>query len=80
MPIYFKNTVAKEPFTFDSVGNMWDQEIVIRSSGYPGYHYLQTETGCGQIEILGKKYLLNEGEGVLIAPFVSHSYKKISEK
>ena len=36
MPIYFKNTVAKEPFTFDSVGNMWDQEIVIRSSGYPG--------------------------------------------
>lgn len=80
MPIYFKSTMAKEPFTFDSVGNEWDQERVIRSSGYPGYHYLQTEEGCGQIEIQGKKYILNEGEGVLIAPFISHSYGKISEK
>ena len=79
MPIYFKNTVAKEPFTFDSVGNNWDQEAVIRSSGYPGYHYLQTESGSGQIVIQGKTYTLNEGEGVLIAPFISHSYKKTSE-
>lgn len=76
MPIYFKNTSAKEPFTFDSVGNNWDQEHVVRPSGFPGYHYLQTEKGCGQIEIQGKKYVLNEGEGVLIAPFISHSYGK----
>lgn len=80
MGIYFKSTMAKEPFTFDSVGNHWEQEHVFRPSGYPGYHYLQTETGCGQIEIQGKKYILNEGEGVLMAPFISHSYRKISEK
>lgn len=79
MPIYFKSTSAKKPFTFDSVGNNWEQETVFRPSGFPGYHYLQTEKGCGQIEIQGKQYVLNEGEGVLIAPFISHSYGKISE-
>lgn len=80
MPIYFKSTIAKEPFTFESIGNDWEQERVFRPSGYPGYHYLQTEEGCGQISVQGKKYILNEGEGVLIAPFVGHSYGKISEK
>ncbi len=80
MPIYYQTTKAKEPFIFDSVGNRWEQERIIRPQGYPGYHYLQTEEGCGRIEIQGKTRLLNEGEGILIAPFISHSYGKISEK
>lgn len=79
MPIYFRTTPANEPFTFDSVGNNWDQMRIVRPFGHPAYHYLQTEEGCGQIEIQGKKYILNEGEGVLLAPGISHSYKKISE-
>lgn len=74
MPIYFRSRPIKEPFTFDSVGNKWAQERIVRPKGYPHFHYLQTEKGKGRIEIQGKEYCLNEGEGVLIAPFVSHSY------
>lgn len=77
MAIYFRNAPQMEPFLFDSIGNHWYQERVIRPNGFPLYHYLQTESGCGVIEIQGKEYLLEEGEGVLIAPFVSHSYASV---
>nr|WP_308626641.1 AraC family transcriptional regulator [uncultured Eisenbergiella sp.] len=80
MPIIFRSTPVSEPLTFDSIGNHWNQESVRRPKGYPLYHYLQTETGCGQIEIQGKIYLLNEGEGVLTAPFVRHSYSGKTEE
>lgn len=80
MPIYYRNTVAREPFTFESVGNHWQQECVCRPLGYPGYHYIQTEQGSGRVEVQGRAYILNEGEGMLIAPFINHSYGKISEK
>lgn len=43
MAIYFSNTLSKEPFQFDSVGNHWLQEALSRPQGYPIYHYLQTE-------------------------------------
>lgn len=80
MPIYFRNTPINEPFIFDSIGNHWEQDRVVRPEGYPLYHYLQTESGRGRIEIQGKTYLLEEGEGVLIAPFVSHSYGALTEQ
>lgn len=79
MPIIFRSTPVSEPFTFDSVGNRWNQEDVRRPKGYPLYHYLQTEKGCGRIEIQGRKYLLNEGEGVLISPFTEHTYSGSTE-
>ena len=72
MPIKFRTASVSEPFTFDSIGNHWTQESILRPNGFPHYHYLQTEEGCGRIEIQGKKYLLGEGEGVLIAPFIRH--------
>lgn len=74
MPFYVRSASANEPFTFDAIGNHWEQDRVIRPKGYPIYHYLQTEKGRGRIEIQGKTYTLNEGEGVLLAPYVSHSY------
>lgn len=80
MPIHFRNIPVSEPFTFDSVGNDWVQESLSRPKGYPLYHYLQTEKGRGRITIQGKKYILGEGEGVLIAPFIRHSYAKESEE
>ena len=80
MAIYFKNVMANEPFTFESIGNHWKQEAVHRPSGYQSFHYLQTEDGCGEIVIQGKHYFMNQGQGVLIAPFIEHSYKKISDK
>ncbi|MBO5372209.1 MAG: helix-turn-helix domain-containing protein [Lachnospiraceae bacterium] len=79
MSLYFRNTLTNEPYVFDTIGNHWIQEKVSRPNGYPIYHYLQTEKGCGRIEIQGKSYDLNEGEGVLIAPFISHAYSAETE-
>ena len=80
MPIHFNSTPVHEPFVISTIGNRWIQEPILRPDGYPAYHYLQTEAGCGQIKIQGKKYILNEGEGVLIAPFLCHSYRRVSER
>ena len=57
MPIYFRSTPVSEPLTFDSIGNQWLQEKTVRPKGYPLYHYLQTESGCGRIVIQGKAYI-----------------------
>ena len=76
MPIYFRSTPINEPLTFHSIGNHWIQEESIRPKGYPLYHYLQTEKGCGQIIVRGKRHLLHKGEGVLIAPHIAHSYTR----
>lgn len=78
MPIKFKTAAVSEPFAFDSLGNHWLQEPVLRPQGMSCYHYLQTESGCGRIEIQGEKYLLSEGQGVLIAPFIQHCYARES--
>lgn len=80
MPIYFRNTPVTMPFMFDSVGNHWYQKSMQRPNGHPHYHYLQTEKGRGRIEIRGKHYILEEQEGILIAPSVPHSYTKESEE
>lgn len=80
MPIYYRNTPLSEPFTFDSIGNNWRQERLSRPNGYPLYHYLQTESGRGSIIIQGQSYILEAGEGVLIAPFVSHSYFGVTKE
>lgn len=74
MPIYFLNLPVRAPFMFESVGNQWHQTDVTRPLGYPYYHYLQTEKGAGRVEVQGKQYLLNEQEGILLAPSIPHSY------
>ena len=45
MPIHFKSSPVSEPFIFDSIGNRWIQEPVVRSGGYTQYNYQQTEAG-----------------------------------
>ena len=79
MPIYFRSTPVSAPYMFDSIGNHWLEEATCRPEGYPHYHYLQTESGCGEIEIQGKIYELQENEGFLIAPSIPHSYKRKSD-
>ena len=74
MPIYFSNNLNRNPFQFDSIGNHWVQEALRRPQGYPQYHYLQTEEGCGVLTIDNKEYLLAEGHGILITPHVPHAY------
>ena len=75
MAIYFGNNLSKEPFQFDTIGHHWMQENIDRPNGFPRYHYLQTEKGCGIISLGEKEILLEEGMGILITPFVPHSYR-----
>lgn len=79
MAIYFRNFPITEPFLFDSLGNHWHQEPTSRPKGFPHYHYLQTEEGCGVVQVQGKTYALEPLEGILIAPFVEHSYHSASQ-
>lgn len=74
MPIYFNLSSHELPLAVDSIGNHWNQESISRPDGYPRYHWLQTERGSGEIIIDKEQLRLPEGKGVLIAPFVPHSY------
>ena len=67
MPIFFRSAPVRQPLVFDSIGNNWLQDPTRRPKGYPLFHYLQTESGQGEIWIQGKSYILNPGEGVLIS-------------
>ncbi len=78
MPIYFRTYPQEFPITLESVGNHWAQEDVRRPNGYPDYHWLLTEKGCGRVEVGGETVFLEEGCGMLIAPFVPHRYRKES--
>ncbi|HHV11281.1 MAG TPA: AraC family transcriptional regulator [Clostridiales bacterium] len=74
MPIYFDLSSRELPLTIDSIGNRWSQESVRRPKGFPHYHWLLTERGMGEVIIDGKRLHLPKGAGLLIAPFVPHSY------
>ena len=76
MPIIFRSAPVTEPYTFESIGRSWQQDRITRPGGYPFYHYLQTEKGSGRIETASGAYILREQEGLLIAPFIRHSYEK----
>lgn len=79
MPILFRSTPVRDPFTFESIGRSWHQDPVTRPGGYPFYHYLQTESGTGQVKTAAGTFLLHENEGILIAPFIRHSYHACSD-
>ena len=78
MPIYFGLTAGDFPLTLGSVGNRWPQEAIRRPDGYPHYHWLQTETGRGSVEVMGRQIELAAGEGVLLAPGAPHAYRAVS--
>lgn len=77
MPIYFNPASADAPLTIDSIGNHWKQERIERPNGFPQYHWLQTERGAGEIALCGKKLMLPEGQGLMIAPFTPHAYRAV---
>lgn len=74
MPIHYNLTSLELPLMMESIGNRWDQEEINRPNGYPLYHWLQTEHGCGTVVIGGTSINLPEGAGICIAPFVPHVY------
>lgn len=74
MPIYFQPISESLPFSLESIGNHWGQESISRKQGYAHYHWLQTESGQGQIQVEGKLVTLRPGEGVLLPPYTPHAY------
>ena len=74
MAIHFNLANNSFPIHLESVGNQWQQLSQQRAQGYPYYHWLQTETGVGEIWIEQRRILLSQGQGILIAPFVPHAY------
>lgn len=77
MPIYFTSDNMDMPIYVHSIGNNWKQTAVRRDSGFPHYHWLQTESGEGVISVGGTEYILKQGQGIMISPFVPHGYKPI---
>lgn len=80
MTIYFNLSNHQLPISIESIGNNWSQVSLQRMQGYPLYHWLQTESGAGEIWIENQKITLNIGEGILISPFVPHSYYPKTEQ
>lgn len=74
MPIYFQLSTSPLPITLESIGKHWEQVSIQRQHGYPCYHWLQTESGSGEVLINDRQVILSPGEGILIPPFVSHAY------
>lgn len=74
MPIFFQVMKPTYPIAIESIGNHWPQESIRRKDGYPHYHWLQTEKGSGYIHIHNETILLQEGQGILMKPFIPHSY------
>lgn len=80
LPIKIRKTILNEPIIFDTIGNHFRQDKIVRPNGFPLYHYLQSEKGAGRIEVQHKEYILHEGEGFLIAPFIPHAYEGIEDE
>ena len=77
MSIYFNSSPVNFPFQFDSIGNNWDQGPTLRPDGFPLYHYLQTQEGCGILTIDGRDYTIEENQAFcwlpeFLMPIVPH--------
>lgn len=68
------------PLSVESVGCHPLQEKTVRPGGYPQYHWLQTETGQGEIRFEDKTYVLPPNTGVLLLPGVPHAYESTGER
>lgn len=77
MPLYFQLISSAFPIAIESMGNNWDQVPFNRTKGYPYYHWLQTESGKGEVIIGDKKIILLPGQGILLPPNVPHCYYSI---
>ena len=74
MMIYFNINKPDLPLSIESLGNHWLQPIMNRKDGYPYYHWIQTESGLGEVFIDQKRVELSAGKGIFIPPFQPHQY------
>lgn len=63
------------PIYAESIGYNHDQEKMVRTDGYPIYHWLQTLSGEGRFSFKGNTIYLEENSGILLSPHIPHSYQ-----
>lgn len=62
------------PLYIDSIGYNPQELDFNRPEGYPYYHWLQTIEGEGVLEFASEKYVLKQGQGILLTPYTPHMY------
>lgn len=67
------------PIYAESIGYNHNQEKMVRTDGYPVYHWLQTLTGEGHFSFEGSSISLGENSGILLSPHIPHAYQAQSE-
>ncbi|MBP1974974.1 AraC family transcriptional regulator [Cohnella thailandensis] len=63
------------PIFVETVGSAREADKMIRSDGYPYYHWLQTVGGEGVFSVGGRSFSLPVNSGILVQPGVPHSYE-----
>lgn len=66
------------PLIVESIGYNPNQEKIIRSEGYPFYHWIQTEAGEGKLSYGNETVVLEPFTGLLLPPGMPHAYEAIS--
>ncbi|MDF2925179.1 MAG: transcriptional regulator, AraC family [Paenibacillaceae bacterium] len=66
------------PLQLETIGIKPDQEIFVRPSGYPHFHWLQTLEGEGELWSDGRTWRLPVHTGVLLSPDIPHRYQSLS--
>lgn len=78
--LMFSITHQKLPIFMDTIGLNPNQEPIVRTGGYPHYHWLQTYRGEGKLRYNGNEICLKENSGCLLFPDVIHEYKSLTDE
>lgn len=67
------------PLYIELFGISHRQEPINRPQGFIYWQWFYTVEGKGELVVDGKKYILSENQGFLIAPAQGHSYKALTD-
>lgn len=63
------------PLFVETVGTTIEASRIVRTEGYPHYHWLQTTSGEGRFTARDRTFPLPFASGVLVPPGVPHAYE-----
>lgn len=68
----------KLPYYIAGVGCSYEQEDIIRPSGFPYYQWIQSNSGSGELIIDGKSFQVSDNQGMLLLPNTAHEYHSVT--
>lgn len=80
MNLTFNHNTTVLPLKFYDIGLLWEQHKVYRPEGFTYFHWLQTDTGTGIINIENQEIQLSAHQGFLMRPNIPHSFFPDSNK